>query len=163
MKPITPRPPEWVDTAPVRIVVTREVPAPPDQVFAVIADHEAWPTWFEVLQEVEVPERGEGVGGGRRVHLPGMVFDEEFTEWVPGEVFAFTVTHMSRPLLTSLAERVRLTPVGEGRTRVEYVQGFEPKTWARPLLALARSRMRKGLEQGLDGLAARVAAQPGGA
>lgn len=154
MKPLSPRPADWIDRAPVRIDVERSIAAPAADVWTHIADHERWPTWMKTLKKVEIVGQGEGVGGGRRVFLPGAVIEEEFTEWVPGEVFAFTLIGMNRRPFRAMSERVRLRPDGDRRTVVTYTQGIDPYPRTAPLVRLVAVGMRRGLRDGLDQLAA---------
>lgn len=160
MRAITPRPVDWIEQAPTRVVVRREVEAPASAVFAVVVDHERWPEWFSVLDSVERTNDVHGVGGTRRVSFKGMTFDEQFVEWEQDRVFGFTVTAVNRPFITSLNERVLIDPLGDDRCRVTYVQGFQFRWWAKPLAALAKGQFRKGLAEGVDGLAARAERAP---
>lgn len=122
------RPPEWIDSAPVVVEQSIDIDASDAAVWARIADHERWPDWFEALVSVEVigggPDPGTGVGGQRRVKVKGATLDEEFTAWKPGEQFAFAITSTKIPVLTAMAEDVRLTAV-DGGCRVDYRQGIE--------------------------------------
>lgn len=155
MKPITSRPLDWIDQAPVVVTRTRRMAASTDRVWEAIADHEGWPAWFGVLTKVEVLGRGVGVGGGRRVHIGSIAVDEEFLVWEPGAHFAFTVTHASRPVLRSMVEDIRLTAEGDSATTVRYTQAVEPVA-ARVVAPLLRRQLSKELEKGLAGLAAHV-------
>lgn len=152
MRTLTPRTIDWIDRAPVQVTRTRRIEVGPDRVFEVLADHERWPEWFGALTRVEVPGTGEGVGGGRRVHIRSIVVDEEFLAWDPGRRFAFTLTHSSAPGIRSMVEDIRLTPDGEHATTVAYTQAIEPvaATVTAPLL---RRLISRAIDDGLRGLA----------
>lgn len=102
--------------------------------------------------------------GARKVKagpLGPMVFDEEFTAWDdPAEDgtwhFAFTVLRTNVPLIRSMAESVRLTPVGS-RTQLVDRQGLEaPQPWLTGALALSWRYAEWGLRKALPALAARA-------
>ena len=143
---------DWIATAPVVISESREMPVSAAAAFAVVADHERWPQWFTSLKRVEVTGEPTGVGGRRRVHLRGASVDEEFIGWEPDRLFAFTLTHASRPIARSMAESVRVEPLGDDRCRVTYTQAIEPHGWMKPMLAVARRPVAKMLRGALEGL-----------
>ena len=148
---------EWNDIAPVRIEAVRDIDASAADVFAVLADHEAWPQWFDALAEVEVTGARSGIGGQRRVKLkPSGVFNEEFYAWEEGREFGFSILESSLPLLAAANELITIDERAEGGVTVTYVQALEPKRWAAPLVKLGRGRLQRGLDDGLAGLAARV-------
>lgn len=155
MNPLTPRPLDWNDVAPVRAVESRRIAAGPDAVWTVIADHEHWGEWFTPIDEVTPGEPGTGVGGTRRVRVGKMEIQEEFIAWEPGRRFAFTVTGSTRPGLRSLNEDIRLTPDGSDATTVTYTMALDPLggRFVRPVLA---PLLRRSLRSALAGLEARV-------
>lgn len=153
MKPTTAQPDEWIEQAPHRCSASKELGATTAQVWEVLADHKSWPEWFDAVSEVTVTGPASGVGARRRVRLPGLVIDEEFVAWDVGERFAFTAMALSRGLFDSINERVTLDDLGDGRSRITYVQAFAPKRWL-PFSAV-EGRFRKGLEGALDNLATR--------
>lgn len=155
MASMTPRPLEWNDTAPVRIVRTRRIAATPDLVWKHIADHESWTEWFDSLKEVVPGDPAEGVGGTRRVVAGPLTVDEEFLAWEPGERFAFTVVSSSGPGMRSMNEDVRLTPAGDSATTVTYTMALDPVAGkvTGPLLKRA---LGKALEDALAKLATRI-------
>jgi uncharacterized protein YndB with AHSA1/START domain len=155
MHPMTPRPLEWIDIAPVRASRSRRIGQPPATVWAAIADHAGWTAWFPRLAGVEPGPVAEGVGGTRRVDIGLAQVDEEFLAWDPERRFAFTVTASSRPGLISMVEDIRLTPDGDGACTVSYTMGLEPKgaKLVRPVL---EPILRKTIGDGLAGLAQHV-------
>jgi uncharacterized protein YndB with AHSA1/START domain len=156
VKPITKQPDSWLDVASERCEASVEMVATPDRIWEVLADHESWPEWFTAVNTVTVTGASTGMGAERRVTLPGMVIDEEFVAWDEGERFAFTVVALSRPVFESLNERVTIEDLGDGLSRVTYVQAFEPKPWFRLPFKLIKPQFRRGLQWGLKGLTQRV-------
>lgn len=142
MPTLTPRPPDWIDTAPVRASASIAVSASPEAVWGVLADHAGWVDWFDALDDVRVTRGATGVGGGRRVSSGPVWFEEEFTVWDPPEDggpghFAFTIVRSNLPVLESFAESVRLTPAQDGQTLVGYRQGLAARWGLDPVLRLA--------------------------
>jgi uncharacterized protein YndB with AHSA1/START domain len=145
------QPPEWIDAAPIRFECSVEIAAPPEAVWARIADHRTWPEWFTAVDSVDIVGASEGVGGGRRVTSGKVVFDEEFTAWDVGEHFAFAVIASKLPILESLAESVVIEPTATG-SRVVYRQGLQAKRGFGVLLGLLWKRAAKQLEPSLANL-----------
>ena len=80
------------DRAVVRLSFSRVVPATPERVFDVLADHEAWTRWFVDFRRASVMDGvREGVGMRRRVWVGPMVLDERFLAWERGRRFSFTM------------------------------------------------------------------------
>src|SRR5215203_4289106 len=145
------QPPDWIDSAPIRVERTVEIAAPPTVVWGFIADHVGWPTWFTTLDSVEVIGTGSGVGGGRRVTVKKLALDEQFTAWEQNEHFAFAVVKSKIPILDTMAESVRLEPTGAG-CRVNYRQGLRAKRGMGKALELMWKPAAKGLEEALTNL-----------
>lgn len=146
----------WIEDAPEKCSATRMVAASPDAIWAVVADHESWPEWFDAVQKVTVTDGAEGVGAERIVRLPGLVIDEEIVAWDVGERFAYRATGFSRGAFESLNGRVTIEDLGDGRSRVTYNQGFAPVWWFRLPFKLAHGKLEKNLRGALDGLAAKA-------
>ena len=155
-----PQPPEWTDTAPVKISASREIVASADEIFAALADHERWTEWFPKITKVErYGDLDEGIGSNRRVHIGRVVIDEEFIEWEPGKVWAFTARDVggAPKALESLSERVSIQQLSPERCRVTYVMAIGPR---RRLIWLfdkvLRKRLVQVLREALAGLDQRV-------
>lgn len=156
MKPMTPRPLEWLDIAPLRASRSRRIAASADVVWAAVADHEGWARWFPNITRVEPGDQAEGVGGTRTVHVgSALAAREEFIAWEPGSRFAFTLVGANRPGLRSMNEDVRITPDGATACTVTYTMGLDlpGARYLRPVLAPV---LRKVIGDGLAGLAAHV-------
>lgn len=120
------KPPEWIDSAAIVVEESVDIAAPPEAVWARIADHESWTDWFTTLDKVEVTGVGTGVGGNRTVTVRKLPIEEEFTAWDLNERFAFAITKSSLPILEALAEDVRIVPTAGG-SKVTYRQGIQGK------------------------------------
>ncbi len=149
------RPIDWAERAPLVVQATATSAAPPDAVFAVLADHERWPEWFPNVRKVVVTGAASGVGATRRVHIPGAAVDEVFIAWEPGVRWAFTGTAAKPGFLTSIVEDCRLEPV-EGGTAISYTMYLEPSPRFRPLVKLMSRFVRAGIQKGVDRLAERA-------
>lgn len=154
MKPITPRTLDWIPQAPANVTRTRRIDAPQDKVWAAIADHAGWADWFGPITKVEPLDPPAGVGGHRRVHIGKVRIEEEFLAWDEGERFAFCVTHMTIPVVTSIVEDIVLRTDGDA-TVVSYTQAIEPK-FAKLVAPILSRALPKQLDTGLEGLANHV-------
>jgi carbon monoxide dehydrogenase subunit G len=158
MTALLPRTIDWIELAPIAIVASAESAASPDEIFAVLADHERWPGWFPGVKKVEVTGPASGVGARRRVSVPGAVVDEEFIIWEPGVRWTFTGT-AARPHVTkSLIEDCRLTPLESGGTRITYGMYLDPPTALRPLVKVMARQIRRNNTRAMANLAQRAAA-----
>jgi uncharacterized protein YndB with AHSA1/START domain len=145
------QPPEWIDSAPIRVERSIDIAAPPSLVWGLIANHVGWPTWFTTLDSVEVVGAGSGVGGGRRVTMKKLTLDEQFTAWDEDRHFAFAVVKSKIPILDTMAESVRIEATGRGCT-VNYRQGLQAKRGMGKLLELMWRPAAEGLEEALANL-----------
>ena len=145
------QPPEWIDSAPIRVEKSIDIGASPSAVWAIIADHTSWPTWFTTLDAVEVVGSATGVGGGRRVTVKKLALDEQFTAWDVDQHFAFAVVKSKIPILDTMAESVRIESTATG-CRVGYRQGLQAKRGMGKALELIWKPAAKGLEEALENL-----------
>jgi uncharacterized protein YndB with AHSA1/START domain len=154
-------PPDWIDNAPVTVERSVEIEATREQVWAYIADHEAWPDWFGAISKVEVTGEPSGVGGARRVTIgKAPPVDEIFTAWDENERFAFAIVGSKLPFLGALAESVEIDAIevasGETGSRVTYRQGIELKRGFGWLAARASNRLGGQLSKALEQLRIQV-------
>ncbi|MER5857007.1 SRPBCC family protein [Streptomyces sp900105245] len=105
--------PEFVETAPVRLVFTRDMAAAPGAVFQALAeDVEGWPAWFSAVSSARPTE------GGREVRLRGGTrFEETILAAKAPELYAYRVDVTNTPGARAWVEEWRLIPAGTG-TRV---------------------------------------------
>ncbi len=145
------QPPEWIDSAPIRVERSVDISASPEVVWGFIADHAGWPKWFTTIDSVEVVGSPTGVGGGRRVTVKRLPLDEKFTAWDVNEHFAFAVVKSKIPILDTMAESVRIEATETG-CRVNYRQGLQAKRGMGKALELMWKPATKGLEEALANL-----------
>ena len=134
-----------------RFTIAVDIPAPPEQVWAVIADVERWPEWTPSVTEIRRLDRGPLVVGSRaRIRQPRLLpATWEVTELVQGRGF----TWVTRSPGVQVMAQHEVVPLGSGSRATLSVR------FAGPLAALV-ARMTKGLNQRYlqleaDGLRAR--------
>ncbi|MFC7613373.1 SRPBCC family protein [Actinokineospora soli] len=125
----------------IELVRSADVPAPPDRVWAVVADPRRAPDWFSFAERTEVLS-GSGVGELRRQHgrwgARRSEIDQEVIAYAPGELIAWK--HVAERLdgkpapvfSSSSVFRIELAPV-DGGTRVTLRVQQEPASFLRGL------------------------------
>lgn len=158
MAKLTPQEIEFAETAPFRAEGTALVGGSPTEVWAVLADHESWPTWFAGVRACRATsEAGTGVGSTREVILVGgSKFQDRFIAWDEGSLWSFTATEMKPAAFRSLVERVTIVESGPGRTRITYRMAFDPKPAFRPLAPLLVKVLGRNLTKALEHLGREV-------
>lgn len=154
MAEMTRRPADWTDRAPVKVRATREIHATPDEVWAVLCDHERWPEWFTDLSKAE-GTGGEGLGSTRTVWIGKFAIDEEFIVWDEPRSWGFSVVRAEGPLgkvAETLNERVDIQVLADDRVRVTYLMAFQPRKLAGPLFVVLKRALGKNLRGALSGL-----------
>ena len=148
---------DWIARAPFSVEARAESAAPPDKVFAVLADHERFPEWFPAVRKVEVLGPSEGVGARRRVSIPAMTVDEEFIVWDPGARWTFTAYDVRPHFTRSLLEDCVLTLLPNGGTSISYTMYMDPVGPMGWVIKRSVGRMRKNNTKAMQNLAARAA------
>jgi len=165
MTEMTPRPADWIETAPIKIRASREVHATAAEVWAAITDHERWPQWFDALDRAEATG-GEGLGSTRSVSVRSWRLDEEFVVWDEPRSFGFTVLAAEGPLgrlAESLNERIDIQVLTPERTRITYLQGWQPRSpFGGRLLKLAGRAVTAQLRTALAKLEAHIETERAG-
>ncbi|MES4889723.1 SRPBCC family protein [Streptomyces sp. NPDC096012] len=105
--------PEFVGTAPVRLVFAQHMAAAPESVFHALAEDVAgWPEWFTAVTSARPTE------GGRDIRLRGGTrFQETVLAGRAPELYAYRVDVTNMPGARAWVEEWRLAPAGTG-TRV---------------------------------------------
>jgi uncharacterized protein YndB with AHSA1/START domain len=155
-RPLVPRSLDWIGQAPLALEGRGTSTASPEEVFAVLADHERWPEWFPAVRSVEVLGAAEGVGATRRVRIPGAVVDEEFIAWEPGVRWSFTGTAARPRIFSSLVEDCRIEVV-DGATSFSYTMYFQPSSLSGPVLKAASRGIRANIGKAMRNLGERAA------
>jgi len=144
---------DWAATAP--IVVTRQftVPAPPDQVFAKMADIGGWHHWFKGMRKVRLDAGpASGVGAVRTVWVGTTRVQERFVAWEPGQRMTFVLTSMNVPGLVAMVEDYALAPEGSNGTKVSVTIGVEGGALFKRIPGVVRSIIGSSTK-GITGLA----------
>ncbi|MFJ5304646.1 SRPBCC family protein [Streptomyces sp. NPDC088350] len=141
---------DFVETAPVRLVFTREVTASPEAVFRALAEDVAgWSEWFSAVTSA----RPTGDGAGREIRLRGGTrFEETVLVAKSPETYAYRVDVTNAPGIRALVEEWRLAPAGGG-TRVQWTFAADGSAVFRGVVRLARpglGRAFKGAVTALD-------------
>jgi uncharacterized protein YndB with AHSA1/START domain len=127
---------DFVETAPVRLVFTREIEAAPEAVFRALAeDVSGWKQWFAAVTLA----RSLDDGARREVRLRGGIrFEETVLAAKAAELYAYRVDVTNAPGMRALAEEWRLAPAGTG-TRVQWTFAADGTTPFRLVLKVARA------------------------
>lgn len=126
--------PDFLDTAPFRVVCEVTVAAPIAQCWSLIADQAAWVEWFEAMSSVvTTPWVWTESGHRRQVVVNGLKVDEEAMSFEPEQEYAFSIVKWPLPIAVRAAEGIRLadvfeegsSPSGSPQTRLTYIGAFE--------------------------------------
>ena len=142
---------DFVETAPVRLVFTRDIAAAPDAVFSALAqDVSGWPEWFSAVSSARPTE------GGREVRLRGGTrFEESVLVAKAPEVYAYRVDVTNTPGAHAWIEEWRLTPAGTG-TRVRMTFALDGTSPFRAVCRLAGPGVGRAFRQAVTRLDRKV-------
>jgi uncharacterized protein YndB with AHSA1/START domain len=134
----------------IQIKLARQIAAPPEAVFEVLADHRGMVNW-SMAREVVLRHEGDpppnGVGAVRVIRAGGIAVEEEVTAFEPPKRMEYRVV-AGFPIRDHRGE-VRLEPVGDGTRLVWEVQcrpRFPGTGWLlRPLLTRSVTQLADGL------------------
>ena len=103
-------------SAPLQHTLTLELEATPEEVWALISDHEALPTFFPLINKVTVDNSSAaspgGVGAVRSCSLGEMQLTESIRVFEPGRAFGYSVVKGGMPGVTNHLGLIRLSPKG---------------------------------------------------
>lgn len=127
---------DFVESAPLRLVFSTDMSAPPKLVYEALAEDVAgWPSWFAAVSSATPTHEG----AGREVRLKGGVFFREtIVATEPEERYAYRVDETNAPALQALLEEWRLTATPTG-TRVRWTFAVSGPAALRVVLRLARA------------------------
>jgi hypothetical protein len=160
---------DFIDRAPLQLTFNAGMAAPPDLVYAALADDlDTW-TWFpSITGGRTLTERREEVGARCEIHISGLTAVETILAADPGRRWAYRVTELSIPLASALVEDWVLTPVPATSTRplgthLTYTFALDPRPLAARLTTVSAASIAlvfgKAAEN-LDRLLAERSAQP---
>jgi|GEM_PF-616792 len=142
---LEPASPEFLDTAPFRVVTEVPVLAPIDVCWSLLVDQASWVQWFDDMSAVEAtPWVWTEPGQTRTVTINGLKVAEEAISLQPEREYAFMVTKWPLPVAVRAAEAVRLedrTNGGSPRTLLTYVGAFESTAVGRRAEGLLASQL----------------------
>ncbi|WP_333776324.1 SRPBCC family protein [Streptomyces sp. IBSBF 3136] len=143
---------DFVGTAPVRLVFSREIAAAPDAVFRALAeDVPGWPEWFSAVASARPTE------GGREVRLRGGTrFEESVLAAKAPEVYAYRVDVTNTPGTRAWIEEWRLAPAGTG-TRVRMTFALDGTAAFRAVCRLVRPGVGRAFGDAVTALDRRLA------
>lgn len=156
MADLTPRDPEWIAEAPMRIEHSIDLPITPAEAWAEITSNDGFVEWFPGCRKCEYTStEPHGQGSIRVVHQDLFKVTERITLWEPNEAWGMTVLSMNLPLVASMAEDIRLTSHDQGTTLTWRI-GVELTRLAQPLRRPLVAKQSAALKTGLDNLRSRV-------
>lgn len=144
---------DFVGVAPVRLVFTRAVSAPPERVFHALAeDVSGWAEWFPAVTSIVPLDEGAGRdvrlwGGGR--------FRETVLAAKEPELYAYRVDVTNAPGVRALVEEWRLAPDGPG-TRVRWTFAADGIVLVRGVLRLAAPGLGRSFREAMTRLDRRL-------
>lgn len=158
MSSITPREPDFINTASERITTEITVAASPEEVWAVLSDNERWPEWFPAAKACRTTsDQVGGLGSTRWIHFDLFKANERFVAWEPPSRWAFTVVDVNLPGVVAVVEQATLEPVGNDETHLTYVFAADTAAYLRPFVPILRWRLASLFKQGLAGIDGQVA------
>lgn len=149
--------PDFVETAPVRLVFAREMTASPQAVFGALAgDVPGWSDWFSAVTLA----RPTADGAGREVRLRGGTrFEETVLVAEAPRLYAYRADVTNAPGMRALVEEWRLTPAGLG-TRVRWTFAADGTALFRGGLALGRAGLGRAFRGAVTTLDRRLTSTP---
>lgn len=142
--------PEFLATAPTRVVTTQRLPVTADVAFRCLEDAGAWDEWLGI----DVTWTSAlGHGATRTVATPLAPTDEYFFVWEDGSRMAFRFEASGLPV-KAFAEDYVLSPVGDGACDLEWTVAISGNPIARAAVGAALKGMAvRGLPKLADLLA----------
>ncbi|MBK3580326.1 SRPBCC family protein [Streptomyces sp. MBT65] len=145
---------DFIDSAPVRLVFTRDMSATPDAVFHALNDDvPGWAEWFSAVTSA----RSLDDGSRRDIRLKG---GGHFLETViaakAAEVYAYRIDVTNAPGARAMAEEWRLIPVGGG-TRVQWTFAADGTAVFKGVVRVARPGLGRAFREAVTALDRRLA------
>ncbi|HEY9368982.1 SRPBCC family protein [Streptomyces sp.] len=144
---------DFASSAPVRLVFTADLAAPPAAVYRSLAEELAdMPTWFSAVASA-TPTDG---GASRTVRLRGGVrFQETIMAAEPGARYAYRIDETNAPGVRAMLEDWVLSPAGQG-TQVRWTMAVDGPAACRLAFRLARPGVGKSFKDAMRNLDRRL-------
>ncbi|MFF7178651.1 SRPBCC family protein [Streptomyces sp. NPDC008121] len=144
---------DFAALAPLRLVFTAELAAPPNAVYRSLAEEVgSWPSWFTAV----VSATPTGGGTGRTVRLRGGVrFQETIMAADPDRRYAYRVDETNAPAVRAMVEEWSLSPAGPG-TRVRWTMAVDGPAPCLLAMRLARPGVGKAFRDAMRRLDLRL-------
>jgi hypothetical protein len=127
--------PSFARTAPQTVVLERQIPASPAELWRVLSDNSSWMSWFPGMSFcTTTSEPMTGLGSTRTVKVGPLVADEHFILWEPESAWGFAVIRTNIPVAKRMLEQVELFANQSNGTLVRYTGAFEPHPLTRLVL-----------------------------
>lgn len=144
---------DFVDRAPLRVRVSRDVDATPAAIFDALADAEGWERWFPGMRRCEWLTPGpHGVGSQREARVDALRVVEQFLVWDRPHRWGFTFTETSPPIARAGVELVEIEELARGCSRVTYTMALQPVLPLGPFTGALERSLESRLSTGLAGL-----------
>ena len=152
---------DFLDRAPASFLTEGDLDAPPERVFAVLADIDSWSKWFDDLRSARWTGASQpGVGATREVALGAITVNETFLAWDVGQRFAFRIDTATLPLIRALVEDWRIEPLPAGRSHLVWRAAYDPTWLTRLLHPLVRAIFSRQFRRSVAGLQRYIKEQP---
>lgn len=149
---------DYLSNAPCELYHEAIVAAPPEPVFELLTSSERMGEWFpdfvSCTWETPAPH---GVGSRREVVLKALRVKERFLAWEAGSRVVIAFEEINLPLVSRLAEDMRVVALDSQRTRVSRRVAYTPTLAMRLVHPLARVVFGRMFAQSLRALADRLA------
>ncbi|MFF6777153.1 SRPBCC family protein [Streptomyces sp. NPDC012637] len=144
---------DFTESAPLRLVFTADLTAPPAAVFRSLAvELGSTPAWFTAVTSA-TPTDG---GAGRTVRLRGGIeFRETILAHDPAVRYAYRVDETNAPGVTALLEEWALSPAADG-TRVRWTMAVDGNGACRTVMRLARPGVGRSFRDAMRSLDRRL-------
>jgi hypothetical protein len=117
-----------------RVLVSSEIAAPPEAVWARVSDHEKTPSWVDIVKKVTIAREGKprnGLGAIRLVEFKPALWtpvSEEIRAFSPPREFHYAILK-GMPGLKDHLGKVIVDDLGQGRSRLRWEVDFVFKSW----------------------------------
>lgn len=147
---------EFAESAPVRLVFSTEIAAPPAAVYRALAEETGdWPEWFTAMSAARATP------GGREVRLRmGGSFTETVLVAEPDVRYVYRVESTAVPGRHALLEEWLLAPAGAGGTRVRWTYAVDGTGALRLFMRAFRPGLARTFAESMRRLERRPAGAP---